>query len=69
MLGTYRRHPQRPIHFRHNRRKTPRESYNENKQNKRHHKTKITLTELINYAQVVENSFIGRNANRMLRRN
>ena len=32
-------------------------------------KQKITLTELINYAQVVENSFIGRNANRMHRRN
>jgi len=32
-------------------------------------KQKITLTELINYAQVVDNSFIGRKAHRMLRRN
>ena len=69
MLGTHRRHSQRPIHLRHKRRKTPSESYNEAKQIKRHHKAKKTLTELINYAQVVKNSFIGRNAHRMLRLN
>ena len=32
-------------------------------------KQKTTLTELMNYAQLVENSFLGRNANRILRRN
>ena len=43
MLEANLRHPQRPIHLRHKRRMTPKESWNEAKQNKRNNKAKNNI--------------------------